>query len=75
MLDIINDIKAAEARLDLLNDPRAISKREELKAMEVTANAIIAYAERHADVLENLAGKEKNRDQINTDGLFTKEFH
>ena len=63
MLDIINDIKAAEARLDLLNDPRAISKREELKAMEVTANAIIAYAERHADVLENLAGKEKNRER------------
>ena len=63
MLDIINDIKAAEATLDLLNDPRAISKREELKAMEVTASAIIAYAERHADVLENLAGKEKNRER------------
>jgi len=60
MLDIINDIEAAEAKLDLLNDLRAISKREELKAMEITARAIIAYAERHADVLENIAREEKN---------------
>jgi len=63
MLDIINDINTAEARLDFLNDPRAIYKREELKAMEVTARAIIAYAERHAEKLENLAGKEKNRER------------
>jgi pyruvate formate-lyase/glycerol dehydratase family glycyl radical enzyme len=60
MLDIINDIKASTAALDLMNDPAAIRKREELKAMELTAHAIISYAERHADVLESMAGKEKN---------------
>ncbi|MEE9462222.1 MAG: pyruvate formate lyase family protein, partial [Bacteroidales bacterium] len=63
MLDIINDIKAVAAALDFLNDSKAISKREELKAMEITASAIITYAERHAEVLENLAGKEKNRER------------
>ncbi len=63
MLDIINDIKAATAALDLMNDPSAIHKREELKAMEITAHAIITYAKRHADVLERLAGKEKSRER------------
>ncbi len=63
MLDIINDIKAAAAALDLMNDPSAVHKREELKAMEITAHAIITYAERHADVLERLAGKEKSRER------------
>jgi len=61
MLDIIDDIRDAEAALDFLNDNSAISKHEELKAMRITAHAIIAYAERHAEVLGNLAGKEKNR--------------
>ena len=61
MLDIIDDIRDTEAALDFMNDLAAISKREELKAMEITARAIIAYAERHAEVLGNLAGKEKNR--------------
>jgi len=63
MLDIINDIRDAEAALDFLNDTSAISKHEELKAMRITARAIILYAERHADVLENLGGKEKNRER------------
>ena len=31
---------------------------EELKAMEIAATAVILYAERHAEVLETLAGTE-----------------
>ena len=60
MLDIIEDIRAALFALDFLNDPEAIRKKEELTAMEVTARALIAYAERHAEALEGLAEEEGN---------------
>ncbi len=59
MLDIITDIKASAAALDFLNDHRAFHRREELKAMEITALALISFAERHAAALDGLAGKEK----------------
>jgi pyruvate formate-lyase/glycerol dehydratase family glycyl radical enzyme len=59
MLDIITDIKASAAALDFLNDHTAFHKREELKAMEITALALISFAKRHALALEGLAGKEK----------------
>jgi pyruvate formate-lyase/glycerol dehydratase family glycyl radical enzyme len=59
MLDIVLDIEAAGAALDFLNDHTAFHKREELKAMEITALALISFAERHAAALEGMAGKEK----------------
>ena len=59
MLDIITDIKTSLAALDFLNDHTAFHRREELKAMEITALALISFAVRHAVALEGLAGKEK----------------
>jgi len=63
MLDLKKDIKNSIESLDMLNDPDAGTKIEELKAMEMTADAIIRFAERHADKLSELAEKEKNTDR------------
>jgi len=60
MLDYKEDIKQALAQLDFKNDPRAIDRREELKAMNIAADALILFANRHADELEYLAAKEKD---------------
>lgn len=56
--DIINDIHQALDRLDFYNDPMALEKQEELKAMEIAAGAIIHFALRHADRLDELASAE-----------------
>ncbi len=65
MVDFIEEIHTSLAGLDYLNDPQAYEKQEELKAMEIAANAIICYAERHAEKALELAelehdGKRKN---------------
>jgi len=49
MLDFITRIDASLSALDLLNDPQAFSKQEELKAMRICAQALIRFAERHAE--------------------------
>ncbi len=58
MNEIIGEVGEAIEKLDFLNDPEAYDKREELNAMEITARAIIMYAERHADRLDELASRE-----------------
>jgi len=60
ILDIIKDIRASADRLDYFNDPLAFEKQEELKAMEIAAGAIISYALRHADKLNELALAESD---------------
>ncbi len=55
MLDLISEIRDAASRIDWHNDPQASAKNEELNAMEIAANAIILFAHRHADKLEELA--------------------
>lgn len=60
LLDIIHDIHEAIEKLDFFNDNQAFEKREELKAMEISANALIMFAERHAEKLDELAVSEKN---------------
>ncbi len=57
MVDLINDIHDAVSRIDWTNDPFASEKNEELKAMEIAANAIILFAHRHADKLEELSNE------------------
>jgi len=49
--------------LDFFTDSNAFEKLEELKAMDITCDAIISYANRHADELEKLAIKEPNRER------------
>jgi len=63
MKDIIVEIRGVIENLDLLNDPDAYNKREELKAMEITAHALIMYAERHANRLEKLAAEESDQER------------
>ena len=55
MLDIIVDIEEAIFKLDFLSDPQAYDKREELRAIKITCNALISYGIRHADKLDILA--------------------
>jgi len=55
LLDLKGDIEAALSRLDYLNDPEASGKRDELRAMAIAADAVIRFAERHADMAEQQA--------------------
>ncbi|MCB8964972.1 MAG: glycyl radical protein [Bacteroidales bacterium] len=60
MLDFKAEVEKALTNLDFKNDPRAIERREELKAMAIAADALILFANRYADELEKLALTEKN---------------
>ncbi len=60
MLDLKDEVKGAIDKLDFANDLEAFNKREELKAMEISIDAIISFANRHADQLKSLAKKEVN---------------
>jgi formate C-acetyltransferase len=55
MLDFKAQIAAQIAALDYLNDPAATDKFEELKAMDISCDAVILFAERHADLAEERA--------------------
>jgi trans-4-hydroxy-L-proline dehydratase len=59
-LKLKEEIKEAVSGLDFNKDPEAFEKMEELKAMEIACDAIIMYANRHADELEKLAAHESN---------------
>ena len=64
MLDIKEDIQANIDRLDFYGDPSAYQKREELKAMDIAADAIILYAKRHERKLLAMAQKEKREERM-----------
>nr|WP_321412607.1 trans-4-hydroxy-L-proline dehydratase [uncultured Carboxylicivirga sp.] len=58
----LNDFKARIAeeidRLDFMNDVEATDKLEQLKAMDISCDATIIFAQRHAEMAEELAQKE-----------------
>ncbi len=60
MLGFEDEIARALAALDLVGDPEAYAKREELTAMEIACDAAIVFAERHADLAERKAGEERD---------------
>ncbi len=60
MLDFKKDIKAHLDSLDYMNDPEATDKSEQLKAMDISCDAVIVFANRHADLAEEKAKSEKN---------------
>lgn len=62
-LDLKYEIAHEIAKLDFFNDSEAYNRREELKAMDLAADAIITYANRHADALEKLAIDESDENQ------------
>ncbi|MFC2167474.1 trans-4-hydroxy-L-proline dehydratase [Acidobacteriota bacterium] len=59
-LDFKKEIESSIQSLDFLNDPEAFQKREELKAMSISADALILYARRHSEKLKTLAKNEKD---------------
>ncbi len=60
MLDFKAEIQASLKGLDYYNDSRAFDKAQELKGMEICADALIRYAERNAEKALELAQKESD---------------
>ena len=60
MLDYKREIAEHLASLDYLNDPEATDKADEWKAMDLSCDAVIVFAERHADLAEEMAVTETN---------------
>jgi pyruvate-formate lyase len=60
MLDFKWEISTSLDRLDFLNDPEAYRKKEELRAMSIAIDAIIALAGRYADKAYELAMIEED---------------
>jgi pyruvate formate-lyase/glycerol dehydratase family glycyl radical enzyme len=58
LLDFIAEIDGRLGALDYLTDPQAYQKQEQLKAMRIAAQALIRFAERHAERARELAGRE-----------------
>ncbi|GHV51216.1 glycyl radical enzyme [Synergistales bacterium] len=58
MLDIKRDIAAARANLDFIADPDATAKDDELQGMDYSCDAVMIFAERHAELAEKLAKDE-----------------
>ncbi len=67
MLDFKREINEKIQQLDFLNDPEATGKLEELKAMDISCDAVIVFAERHAELAEQMAENE-------TDSIRIKEL-
>jgi len=61
--DLRKEIKDEIDKLDFYNDPEALDKLEELKAMDITAEALIIYANRYANALYKHAEKESDPDR------------
>ena len=62
-LDIKNDIRGHIESLDFYNDREAQDKKEELRAQDIAADAILTYAARYADRLEELEAKETDAER------------
>ncbi len=60
-IDFKKDINESLANLDLVNDPNAHDKHEELHAIEIAADALIKFAERYSQKATLLAEKESNK--------------
>ena len=58
MLDFKKEINDYLDKLDYLNDPEATQKAEQLKAMKITCETAVIFAERHAEHAEHLAKQE-----------------
>jgi len=60
LLDLKGEIQCALSQLDFFNDPTACSKQDELRAMAIAADAVIRFAERHAEKAEAMARAESD---------------
>lgn len=55
LLDFKKEIAQAAALLDFASDPDAWARREQLTAMDISCDAVILFAERHAKLAESMA--------------------
>ena len=62
-LDLKLEIRDAIAALSFETDPHAYDRREQLRAMDLCADALIRYAQRHAVLLDELAAAEPDADR------------
>ncbi|MBR1668978.1 MAG: glycyl radical protein [Bacteroidaceae bacterium] len=60
LLDCKALIAETLAELDFINDPEATDKQQELQAMDISCDAAILFAERHAELAEKMAAEETN---------------
>ena len=60
LLDVKARIEKKMASLDYIYDPEATDKQQELEAMAISCDAAILFAERHAELAEQMAAKEQN---------------
>ena len=60
LLDVKKRIQAKLDSLDFIYDPEATDKQQELEAMAISCDAAILFAERHAELAEQMAAKEEN---------------
>ena len=59
-MDYKEKIKEAMDALDYINDPEALDKAEELKAMDIACDAVIILGERYRKLALEMAEKEEN---------------
>lgn len=60
LLDTKALIAKTISELDFINDPEATDKQQELQAMDISCDAAILLAERHAELAEEMAAKESD---------------
>ena len=60
LLDVKARIEKRISELDYIYDPEATDKQQELEAMAISCDAAILFAERHAELAEQMASKEQN---------------
>ena len=63
LLDMKEKIALARGNLDWINDPRATEKDEQLQAMDISCDAVILLACRHAALAEDMAEKETSEER------------
>jgi formate C-acetyltransferase len=64
MLDFKKEINDHINKLDFLNDPEATGKLEQLKAMDISCDAAIVFAERHAELADKMTVTETDPQRI-----------
>jgi len=60
LLDCKALIAKTLSELDFINDPEATEKQQELQAMDISCDAAILFAERHAELAEKMAATESD---------------
>jgi formate C-acetyltransferase len=58
--DLREEIRSSIESLDMMNDPEALDKRDELRGMEIAAAALTAFAKRYSILLAEKAEEESD---------------